>query len=105
MSLNPKKLVRVVSPWVRGFVPPSKCPGCGHISCLTYTGGNDKNDNHTYRCQVCNSLVGAPTTRAECELMDVPLEKDVFYTSCLACIYRVVNEQNPICIHFRGIKW
>lgn len=117
---------KVVSPWKRGFKPPARtfldsynrvhhivvCPGCAAIDLLTYTGENDKDGNHIYLCSACWNKVGSPTARAECDLMDVPLEKDTFWTACLSCPLReeIVGKgagygEGEICKHFRLEKW
>lgn len=127
MSDEYAKARKVVSPWVRGFKPPVKewfdeynikhylviCPGCRDHDCLTYTGENARDGDHIYFCQSCFHKVKAQTVRAECNLMDVPMEKDQYFTPCVKCEYRNdvdVSEKGggvipEICIHYRVEKW
>lgn len=79
-----------VSPWVRGFQPPSKCPQCKRVNSLVFTGERTESGDHIYRCMTCGATVGAPTQYAYCDRSGFPerIEKDVFYTECVKCPYR-----------------
>ncbi len=95
---------RLVSVWVRGFSVLGKCPACNRVCSLIYTGENTAEGHHTYQCSICKSLVGQVTLRAECDLMDVPLEKDGFFTPCTVCPSRRTTKTEPVCIHWKGTR-
>lgn len=79
-----------VSPWVKGFQPPSKCPRCKRVNSLVFTGRRTVSGDHIYKCMTCSASIGSPTQYAYCNRSGFPerIEKDVFFTECVKCSYR-----------------
>ena len=92
-------------PWRKGFSPPSKCPACGRLYTLAYTGQRNQLGDHIYHCGYCGSFIGAPTDYAFCERFGVWLEKDVFYSPCSECPYRQPVPGRGVCRWWRKEKW
>lgn len=93
--------------------PPNigKCPGCKRVYTMTWTKKFTQHSDRIYRCEVCGSLVGAPSDYAECDYYDTRICKDVFWSPCQSCSHRRIPE-NPrgrpgagVCIHFKKKEW
>ena len=95
--MSEKHLVK--NKWVKGFEPSlAKCVVCRGQ--LVFTGRYTTTADHVYRCRRCGASLGSSTQYARCDLSDTSLQKDGFFTPCIDCKERKVEEGHGVCVHW-----